>query len=140
MSPIFIYLLAVMFLSILTYHVYGWDKKCAQVGAQRVPESALHLLELLGGWPGAYLGQQAFRHKTRKIDFLVVYWFMIILHCGAVAYLVSQGILQWPETIQAEQEQEQVEPIIRPLPRRQPDAKEQGRATRTKQPGTRHDR
>lgn len=138
MSPIFIYLLVVMFMSILTYHVYGWDKKCAQIDARRVPESTLHLLELLGGWPGAYLGQQAFHHKTRKIEFLVVYWFMIILHCGGVAYLATQGILQWPEPIHAEQEQ--VEPIIRPLPRRQPDAKRQGKTGRTQEPGIRHDR
>ncbi len=40
----------------------------------------LHLLELLGGWPGAFLAQQVFRHKTRKLSFQLVFWGIVLLH------------------------------------------------------------
>jgi uncharacterized membrane protein YsdA (DUF1294 family) len=43
---------------------YGWDKHRAVNGSWRVPERTLHLVAFLGGWQGAYLGQQLFRHKT----------------------------------------------------------------------------
>lgn len=37
----------------LTFLAYAVDKRCAQSGWLRVPEALLHLLELIGGWPGA---------------------------------------------------------------------------------------
>ena len=41
--------------SIVTFVVYGFDKRRAVHGGRRVPERTLHGLELLGGWPGALL-------------------------------------------------------------------------------------
>jgi uncharacterized membrane protein YsdA (DUF1294 family) len=43
-----------------------------------VPERTLHLLALLGGWPGAILGQRHFRHKTRKVSFLFAFWAVVV--------------------------------------------------------------
>lgn len=42
------------------------DKRAALRGAWRVSERTLHLWELLGGFPGAYLMRHMVRHKTRK--------------------------------------------------------------------------
>jgi uncharacterized membrane protein YsdA (DUF1294 family) len=44
----------------------------------------LHLLALLGGWPGAVLGQQLFRHKTKKVVFRLVLWLILALHLTLV--------------------------------------------------------
>ncbi|KPZ15695.1 putative family protein [Pseudomonas syringae pv. viburni] len=49
-------------------------------GGQRTPENVLHTVELLGGWPGALLAQQVFRHKTRKVSFQVVFWLIVLVH------------------------------------------------------------
>ena len=46
----------------------------------RTPEARLHLVELLGGWPGALIAQQAFRHKTRKWSFQLVFWLIVVVH------------------------------------------------------------
>ena len=56
-------------LNLCALALYAWDKHAAARGRRRVPEARLHLLALLGGWPGAWLAQRLFRHKTRKAAF-----------------------------------------------------------------------
>lgn len=67
-------------LSGLTYLIYDMDKKAAQQGKQRIPEKNLHLLALMGGWPGALLAQQKLRHKTAKTQFQQVFWATVVLN------------------------------------------------------------
>lgn len=67
-------------LSFITYLVYGLDKRKAEDSAWRVAESTLHLLSLLGGWPGAYAAQRLLRHKNRKPAFLAVFWCTVALN------------------------------------------------------------
>lgn len=66
--------------SLLSFVQYWLDKRNAQSGAQRTPENTLHLVELLGGWPGALIAQQVFRHKTRKASYQTVFWLIVGLH------------------------------------------------------------
>jgi uncharacterized membrane protein YsdA (DUF1294 family)/cold shock CspA family protein len=74
--PLFLY----VFLSTLTILFYGADKKRALRNRWRIPESYLHLLELLGGWPGALLAQQDFRHKLTKGSYQKIFWGIVALH------------------------------------------------------------
>ena len=69
-------------MSLVTLVVYGVDKRRAQRGRSRIPERSLHLLELLGGWPGAVLGQVMFRHKLRKPSYMVVFAGIVALHAA----------------------------------------------------------
>lgn len=66
--------------SVLCFFLYWSDKSSAKKGGQRIPENTLHLVELAGGWPGALLAQQAFRHKTRKGSYQALFWFIVALH------------------------------------------------------------
>ncbi|MNG38217.1 hypothetical protein D3C84_1258340 [compost metagenome] len=50
-----------------------------------MPERTLHLLALLGGWPGALLAQRRLRHKTAKPRFLLVFWLTTLGHVAIVA-------------------------------------------------------
>ena len=75
--------------SLLTFLVYGIDKSAANKGAWRTSESTLHLLSLAGGWPGALVAQQKFRHKTKKISFRFAFWITVLLNCGAFAWLFT---------------------------------------------------
>ena len=59
--------------SAITFAAYGLDKRSARLGRRRIPERPLHGLELLGGWPGALLGQAVFHHKRRKLSYMVVF-------------------------------------------------------------------
>ena len=66
--------------SVLAFLLYWSDKRKARAEQWRTPENVLHALEFAGGWPGALLAQQVFRHKTRKVSFQVVFWFIVLLH------------------------------------------------------------
>ena len=71
--------------SLVTFIAYGLDKRAAKRGRSRIPEAWLHGLELLGGWPGAFVGQRLFRHKTRKTSYQIVFWLIGALHVAAWA-------------------------------------------------------
>ncbi len=73
-------------LSLLTFIVYGVDKSAALRQMYRVPENTLHLLALLGGWPGASLAQRLFRHKTRKTAFLVMFYLCLFVNTGVTGW------------------------------------------------------
>ena len=48
-----------------------------------LPEASLHLLEMLGGWPGAILAQRRFRHKCAKGAYQFTFWVIVLLHQSA---------------------------------------------------------
>lgn len=74
--------------SLVTFALYGLDKRAARRGAWRTAEAHLHLLELFGGWPGALLAQRLFRHKTRKVSFRVVFVLAIIANLAALGWML----------------------------------------------------
>ncbi|EDT4357948.1 TPA: DUF1294 domain-containing protein [Salmonella enterica subsp. enterica serovar Typhi str. CT18] len=55
--------------NVLMLAIYGVDKTAARKTWRRVPESTLLVFGVVGGWPGAIVGQQLFRHKTQKQPF-----------------------------------------------------------------------
>jgi len=65
---------------------YGVDKSAAQTGAWRTPESTLHVLALMGGWPGALIAQKILRHKSRKPSFQFAFWVTVALNCAALVW------------------------------------------------------
>ena len=78
--------------SLITFGVYARDKRLAQEGGWRVPESTLHLLSLVGGWPGALIAQALLRHKTRKPSFLIEYWLTVLVNSIALGVIVVKGV------------------------------------------------
>lgn len=86
MTYVLIYLTLVAVMSAVAFVTYGVDKRRAgEFGARRVPERTLHLIGLLGGWPGALAAQRQFRHKTKKASFRLAFWFVVFLHVTVVA-------------------------------------------------------
>jgi uncharacterized membrane protein YsdA (DUF1294 family) len=66
--------------SLFTYYFYWSDKRKAKNNEWRIPEANLHFWSLIGGWPGALIAQQQFRHKTKKTPFQIVFWLTVIAH------------------------------------------------------------
>ena len=57
--------------NLLTWIIYGIDKWKAKRRAWRIPERTLLLLAAAGGRTGALAGMLMFRHKTRKLKFMI---------------------------------------------------------------------
>jgi uncharacterized membrane protein YsdA (DUF1294 family)/cold shock CspA family protein len=79
--------------SVVAWSCYRYDKQRAQSGQWRVRETHLHLVELLGGWPGAYLAQRRFRHKIRKFWFQFIFVSIVALHQIAAADVILGHVL-----------------------------------------------
>lgn len=76
---------------LITFAAFGWDKRCAERGARRIPERTLHLLELFGGWPAALVAMRTFRHKRRKPAYFVVTWAIALGHVLGFALFLLKG-------------------------------------------------
>jgi uncharacterized membrane protein YsdA (DUF1294 family) len=76
--------------SVVAFLAYARDKAAARRGTWRTPEFVLHFLGALGGWPGAFVAQRVLHHKTRKLDFQIVFWLTVAFHCTAVIWLISR--------------------------------------------------
>ena len=87
----FIYVL----ISIAAFILYQQDKQTAMESARkirrkneyqnRIPENKLHAFSLLGGWPGALVARAAFRHKTKKVPFVQIFWLTVAIN-AAITY------------------------------------------------------
>ena len=75
--------------SLLTFILYWSDKRAAENGTQRTPESTLQLLSLVGGWPGGLFAQRIFRHKSTKKSFLFVYWLTVFFNITILFLITS---------------------------------------------------
>lgn len=81
-----------LFMSVLSILYYGFDKRNSLTNRWRIPEFYLHSFELLGGWPGALLAQNEFRHKNKKPSYQRIFWAIVALHGVGWAVYISSGI------------------------------------------------
>lgn len=78
-------------LSIVAMAMYSADKAAARQGRWRTSESTLHVVALLGGWPGALVAMVVLRHKTRKQPFRTLFWCTVAANCAVLGWLVFRG-------------------------------------------------
>jgi len=81
MIPVIIWCTAA---STVSFLLFGADKFRARRRQRRIPESVLLVTAALGGALGAMLGVQIFRHKTRKVKFLIGLPLCLLLNAAAV--------------------------------------------------------
>lgn len=91
-----------MAVNLLTWRCYGGDKRCAREGAWRTPEVAMHFLEIMGGWPAAFLAQRRLRHKCAKTSYQIVFWGIVLLY----QFTAWDALHQWKYSKAALQELE----------------------------------
>ncbi len=92
-----VFLYAIM--SVAAFLMYAKDKNSAESGKWRTTENTLHILSLLGGWPGAKIAQSFLRHKSQKISFRIIYWVTVIGNCSALYWLITPKGSIWLKRI-----------------------------------------
>jgi uncharacterized membrane protein YsdA (DUF1294 family)/cold shock CspA family protein len=88
--------MAMLPVSVGAWILFRHDKRLALEGRWRNSETELHGLEFFGGWPGAFLAQQKFRHKTRKVSYQAIFWAIVFLY-QLLAIDVLTDHLMWNE-------------------------------------------
>lgn len=82
-------------LSVLSAALYAVDKRRAihnRSGApkRRIPERTLHLVDLLGGWPGGLTARQVFRHKRdKRVKARFVWTSRVIVAIHAMVWILA---------------------------------------------------
>jgi uncharacterized membrane protein YsdA (DUF1294 family) len=85
-----------LILSAVTLLMYGLDKLFAINKKQRISEKTLHVVALLGGWPGAYLGQQ----HVRFFHLFFVFYLSRIIYQAHTSITLRHSKLNTPVLIQ----------------------------------------
>lgn len=80
--------------SLMCFVSYAVDKSAAIAGRRRISERTLIVWGLLGGWPGAILGQRFLRHKSKKTRFLIVFWISVFLNVVVFLGFVFRAAIQ----------------------------------------------
>ncbi|WP_339389539.1 DUF1294 domain-containing protein [Vibrio neptunius] len=81
-------------LSTIAYIVYALDKQALHTGGWCVPSLTFHVLNLVGGWPGALLAQSVLHHKYNDIGFKSLFWVTLCANFGLFCWtLTKQGSL-----------------------------------------------
>ena len=75
-------------LSISTFITYAIDKSKSINNTYRISEKTLHMLSLLGGWPGAIIAQETLRHKSKKESFRSIFYMTIIFNIALLMFLI----------------------------------------------------
>ena len=87
--PFLVWYLVVI--NFITFFVYGLDKAKAEGQSWRVKETRLLLLALVGGSIGAIAGMKIFRHKTKKIGFLLPFVVILLVQIGLVYLFLTKN-------------------------------------------------
>lgn len=88
-----IILIAMLLMSLVSFLLMGWDKRCARRGHWRVSEKALFLSAILMGAIGGTLGMKIFRHKTKHWYFKLFFPALAILQILLVIWALSTGFV-----------------------------------------------
>jgi uncharacterized membrane protein YsdA (DUF1294 family) len=79
--------------NVATFFLFGVDKLFSQAGFMRIPEVILYAATVPGA-VGTLTAMQLFRHKTRKVAFQFVVYFLVLVEVGLVVwYLRKQGMI-----------------------------------------------
>ena len=88
-----ILLIAMVVMSVISFLMMGWDKRCAKRGSWRVSEKALFLSAILLGAVGGTIGMKVFRHKTKHWYFKVFFPALAVLQIAAAVWMLASGIV-----------------------------------------------
>ena len=78
-------------MSVVTFILYGADKRKAENNKYRISEKVLLGISLAGGAFGGLVAMAVFRHKTRKLKFLAGVPVMAVIQAGILIHYVSAG-------------------------------------------------
>jgi len=77
---------AIAFISIITFIIFGFDKRKAVKHQRRISENTLLTATFFGGTVGALLGMLIFRHKISKRSFLLKFALIVLIQALFICF------------------------------------------------------
>ncbi len=78
-------------INLVTFLAMFIDKRKAKKGSRRIPEKTLFTLVMLGGGIGGIAGMYTFRHKTKKIRFIIGFPAILIIEVVAAIAIITSN-------------------------------------------------
>lgn len=78
-------------INLLAFIMFWVDKRAAQNGQWRISEKALIIVSMLGGSVGSLISMKTFRHKTKKMKFVLGIPIILILQIAFIIYMCYNG-------------------------------------------------
>lgn len=91
-SRFYIIIPILVIINIITFIVYGIDKKKSKTGAWRTPEKTLIALSFCGGAVGAFLAMKLLRHKTQHLMFQILVPLSLLLWIALLVAVIWLGV------------------------------------------------
>jgi uncharacterized membrane protein YsdA (DUF1294 family) len=91
-----ILLIYLIVINTLTFIVMLYDKLQASYHSQRVRERTLYTLTLIGGSPAMVVSMYTIRHKSRKLTFQCVVWFLFLLQLAVAVFVFVPAFVHLP--------------------------------------------
>lgn len=88
-APIPLWVSALLAGNIATFFLFGVDKLFSQAGFMRIPEVILYSATIPGA-VGTLTAMQLFRHKTRKVAFQFVVYFLVLVEVGLLVWFLRE--------------------------------------------------
>ena len=81
--------LYLILINVITFILFSLDKKRAKSRQWRIPESTLLFGWLLGGDVGGLIGMQIFKHKTKKMKFVIGMPIILVFNIMILKYFAT---------------------------------------------------
>ncbi|NLC04310.1 MAG: DUF1294 domain-containing protein [Tissierellia bacterium] len=81
--------LYLILINVITFILFSLDKKRAKSRQWRIPESTLLFVSLLGGAVGGLIGMQIFKHKTKKMKFVIGMPIILVFNIMILKYFAT---------------------------------------------------
>ncbi len=82
-----------LLINLIIYGTMAFDKRAAINHKRRVPEKNFYLMAILGGGLGGLLAMIFKHHKTRHLDFVLVYTITGVLHILVIFLIMGRFIV-----------------------------------------------
>ena len=80
-----------IFINMISFTLYAYDKIQAIKDMKRISENKLLCCTFIGGSLGSIISMLTFRHKVKKLSFMIKFSIVIVVQVGAMYFYINKA-------------------------------------------------